>query len=121
MEAKELRIGNWLKLPSGKDFQIDHTDISLIANWNKEAPLPKPIPLTEEWLVRLGFFDGSDIIGDCWCINEHQVDQFVLYKEDEWFCYYTGSLMLEIESVHHLQNLYHSLTGKELTLTPISK
>jgi hypothetical protein len=117
MEASELRIGSNYKLR--KTTSIDENIITLSfqdikVNGGNICNLIEPIPLTEEWLLKLGFDRGSDIMGECYFINEKI--EFVIYIEDEWLCYYTGSLMLEIETVHQLQNLYFALTGEELTI-----
>jgi len=70
----------------------------------------KPIPLTEEWLLKFGYKlyhdyvwvnDNTDVLG--------RIDKF---KDDVARSIYPR---LEIKYVHQLQNLYFALTGKELT------
>ncbi len=73
----------------------------------------KPIPLTEEWLLKFGFVQSQDIdtifglkLNDFWYINEFQIrNKF-------------NSILLDVELkyVHQLQNLYFALTGTHLIL-----
>jgi hypothetical protein len=69
----------------------------------------KPILLTEEWLLKLGFWTISAVVDD----GMRYVAGFELWKcNDLWLCNKNGVV---IKSVHQLQNLYFALTGKELT------
>ena len=67
MEAKELRIGNYVYLPINNNeyFQIEQGDFcsNNIADYSV-AEFCQPIPLTEEWLLKFGaekvtYDDGS--------------------------------------------------------------
>ena len=73
-----------------------------------------PIPLTEEWLVKLGFERNDECL-------ELEINDISLV----WIGYITlnfnGTYIIlnnEIIYLHQLQNLYFALTGEELTLTP---
>jgi hypothetical protein len=114
MKATELRIGNLVYDNLGGTLKIKgislESDLSHI----------KPIPLTEEWLLKFGFIKE----------NFH----YVIDKDK----YHTFSILIGIISfpfiksndkvisenfsfygikyVHQLQNLYFALTGKELIL-----
>lgn len=117
MEASELRIGNWilsLKVTSkfephqiGKAAYID--DIK----YDKKEKYYKPISLTEEWLNKFGFekrgisFDNGVI----------EIEITVL--DNSFYFKFEGMKGMEIKVlkyVHQLQNLFHSLTGEELTI-----
>lgn len=108
MEARELRIGNWVCLPSGVNCQIDREDfkyqdgLANIENYN-------PIPLTEEWLLRFE-----------WNYLKRGVYQYLNsdFQIDESGHLYYGSSYcgINIQYVHQLQNLYFALTGTELEL-----
>jgi len=72
----------------------------------------QPVPLTENELVKLGF------------IRQGNTDVYFIAFQGRWHYYdikykkYTmgqETVQIEIESVHLLQNLVKSLTGKELT------
>jgi len=128
MKANELRIGNIVFDTVGRC----NTYVNIIAPW-KEDPnewvvstsnMPplfnssvEPIPLTEEWLKRLGF--------------EKLTYKSKGFKSDSYS--YTGgpSLIVHFDGVrlsvnfwqgnekryvHQLQNLYFALTGEELTI-----
>jgi hypothetical protein len=104
MEAKELRIGNWVKQPEGFN-QVYSIDPDLIDQFQLE-----PIPLTEEWLMRF----GSQKRG-----QEIHLDYFTLYDgQGSWTVNDNSApyTIAVIEYVHQLQNLYFALTGKELEI-----
>ena len=81
-----------------------------------------PIPLTEEWLKRLGFHhtieDGIEFWIDSpncdMMITKESPKHFSARRYSEldgssmWLCY--------IKYVHQLQNLYYALTGEELKI-----
>lgn len=123
MKATELRIGNWVMNThhNHNDFvQIDKDYFCSDKGIDYE-----PVPLTEEWLKKLGFEDLSEkrkaLKG---------VLQLVL-TENTTIVYYSGTWELlanvqgqggtvfpcpQLKYVHQLQNLYHALTGNELTI-----
>ena len=115
MEASELRIGN--SIMQDDDFVfVTWWRLELMENNKIEY---KPIPLTEEWLVKLGF-------------TRHHADYSnnVIYiknvpdnTEFEWGVYPNelgSGIQIQnrkiLKYVHQLQNLYHALTGEELTI-----
>ena len=80
----------------------------------------EPIPLTEEWLEKLG-------------LTKSTLDNDFEPNEPKWYSWIKGAFNLEIQEngeiwfevyshyihvkwVHQLQNLYFALTGEELTL-----
>jgi hypothetical protein len=68
-----------------------------------------PLELTEEWLVRLGAIEVM-------LSTYKQYNLFGIklsYINGMWIEYVH---QIEIRGVHHLQNLYHSLTGQELEM-----
>lgn len=72
------------------------------------------IPLTEEWLIRFRFKKFDNVFelrfkGFCLSVYLHDNGNIVE-------CY-IENVGVEIFYVHQLQNLYHALTGEELTLT----
>jgi len=118
MKAKELRIGNWINY-KGNPCRFDIGDY-YEANHNDEflELLVKPIPLTEEWLLKFGFEkivmnNMIDIIHyqnkDCWIYLIKDVFELELIVEDERL-----NLYRNWKYVHQLQNLYFALTGEEL-------
>lgn len=76
----------------------------------------RPITLTEELLVKLGFEKHEDVfikIAD----DEHDSEFIIVYDEKLklFKCAFSG-FWYEIKTVHQLQNLYFALTKEELTL-----
>jgi hypothetical protein len=128
MKATDLRIGNYHyylvkdHLDKRKEwnevFQIDALDLvklSEIEDLNYQ-----PIPLTEEWLKKLGFklvFAGQ---GDGYIYEYGELCKtLTIHSRDRnKFLYSTfNSCEKHIQYVHQLQNLYFALTNEELTLT----
>lgn len=139
MKANELRIGNWVVWDddSQEEVQVRELTAPLELEGGQEYFINggligdfKPIPLTEEWLVRFGLIKkylentleegGFDLKedGSRWY---YWVDKGVFNLEIQpngeiWFELY--SYYNHIKYVHQLQNLYHALTGEELTIKP---
>lgn len=115
MKANELRIGNYIVWDSTGEVEIVKDIVTHgrkyhnINNVNiKDA---KPIPLTEEWLVRFGFkYYGYWKYWQIKCENRLKI-----YPWKNGFDY-RGTHHFEIKHVHQLQNLYFALTGEELIL-----
>jgi hypothetical protein len=140
MKETELRIGNYLmdedndslvvvsrienpeytKWNTGDDFSI-----VVLEYGTKERYLEgdfKPIPLNQEWLRNLGFNIGgydllfwehpnlknTDFAGINWADEDIPEYQFLNVS--------INGIIIQIDYVHQLQNLYFLLTGEELTL-----
>lgn len=80
----------------------------------------KPIPLTEEWLTRFGFEYrkcGMDVNHGPFCHYDYWVlGKFFIRGNGTRFGY-ESDIAVKLEYVHQLQNLYHALTGEELTIS----
>lgn len=121
MKATELRIGNIVLLD---DEEITLTGIKgNTVFWKDGFDMTgltgaeiKPIPLTEEWLLKFGFkpIDERGYSKEIVNKKDNYEYNFVLSKVDDGYdndvCLYT------IKYVHQLQNLYFALTGKELII-----
>ena len=108
MEAKELRIGNYVNHNGFAPITIDAVDI---IHCQQHPEAYKPIELTEEWLLKLGF-NKSKFSSNCFKITNGYKFDFaggeVLYLD---------SIRLEhIKYIHQLQNLHFALGGEELTI-----
>ena len=114
MEAKELRIGNWVyQTIDKKNITIEVFDIrNIIDGWKSY----EPIPLTEERLLKLGnaekkrFPDEVDVY-----------DRFRFIWKDAYKYWYVVTIkskeyLTKIEFVHEYQNFIFALTGEELTM-----
>ena len=129
MKANELRIGNWIiedetiysygisktkRQISLNDFRVSDD------NWSDLWDMFKPIPLTEEILLKCGF--GKS--------DEHEMGHN--YNETFGFYYdyhfkrfrlecddgikHGAEMSLDIQFLHQLQNLYFALTNEELEI-----
>ena len=110
MKASELRIGN--SIMQDDDFVfVTWWRLELMVNNKLEY---KPIPLTEEWLFKFGF--DKDKNGLFKLFNESEVP--ILFNKDlnGWTCDGINFSVNGTQYVHQLQNLYHALTGEELTI-----
>jgi len=117
MKENELRIGNWVTFMS-KEMDVlgvtkhngTNETVRHYVEFKGLVPIKlihiKPIPLTEEWLLKFGFV-------------KDKLTNYDWYKGDFEICLpsyfkYKESHIHNIKHVHQLQNLYHALTGKEL-------
>jgi len=125
----ELRIGNWLKINGRTQQVVDCMCDSVNTKFHQGIPFDmiEPIPLTEDWLFKLGFeFDSKDSFTDIMYYEK---------KYDSKLNKISGEITISVDScglvqlsdnnikwvdickikyVHQLQNLYFALTGEEL-------
>lgn len=121
MKAEDVRIGNLvyyhivdkLNEPEERDAEniIDCFDIAQMVG-NPESNEYKPIPLTEEWLLKFGFTHEGGYLWDCKDLGYQRFIKNHLIKG----YFETHYANKHIQYIHQLQNLYFALTGKELTL-----
>ena len=129
MKAEELRINSWYKsVKFGVPVKWELTDFSQLDVMSDGAyndpPIDEyiePIPLTEEWLLKLRFevFDSVRFLGDGYNVwKQLPNSRFSLYTIDglQWICRILAHELNEVQYVHQLQNLYFALTGNELTI-----
>jgi hypothetical protein len=118
MKANELRIGNLIEylvydyLTPQKEWLENYVDIQDLQwlNENPDDDCYRPMKLTEDILVRLGFesnpymdrYEKGPIFIEC-----DKTKGFIDLWIENW---------PHIKSAHQLQNLYFALTGEELTL-----
>lgn len=129
MKQSELRKGNWVLTDDGSVKQITGTGIQsepagtwpivYIGGICYYASFLRPVPITEEWLTRLGFS-----IKEIWPsksgANFFREDQKVKVGMSHHYGI-TISLtdksrsdIYMIDFVHELQNIYKEMTGEEL-------
>lgn len=110
LKPTDIRIGNWVK-SNGVEFIIEN-------GWQLDEGEPlEPIELTEEGLIKL-WFELTENEGD---VKYFQLENYGVKSEKKQdFYFYKGedviSTLTEILYVHQLQNIYHALTGEELTI-----
>ena len=130
MEVQELRLGNLVTTVEGTKHFGKELEIEFLTNnncYDLDAPLDSingyelnkviPIPLTEEWISKLGFGYFSNKQGQLY--YKHRENGWtLLHSYGKWHYSTSMSLTLgrELKYVHELQNLYFALIGEELTL-----
>lgn len=127
LDVKDLRIENLVN-----DEETTHTVVGIdqwhvYSYWQKDkekemlykTPMNqiKPIPLTEEWLLKFGFVEEKIIrnrkifrLEEKHFRVEITAFGYVVYYTIDKFLIYYG------EHIHQLQNLYFALTSEELQI-----
>jgi len=117
MKANELRIGNYVNEEYGGIYEvininsegIDYVDLrkpTFKAIGRFDINSIKPIPLTEEWLVKLGY----DLISE----NHYGILGHLIWKiEGRFYCDKNG---MQLKYLHQLQNIFFALTNQELKI-----
>jgi len=121
ISSKELRIGNYIYGITDRVEIVDaisedelktHTPKLEDYHWD-ELKYYNPIPLTEEWLLKLGMVNNSNE----W-EKRHEEINFIIERFNNKY-YYTGGegviLSKPMNYLHELQNLCYAITGKDLT------
>lgn len=116
MKASELRIGNYYN-QFGNIHQVNHVIIKDLTKAPEEQLWCKPIPLTEEWLLKFGFKSIGKLhptFQKVYLIEEGTLgDKYVLRVKINK---HESIFICDIKYVHQLQNLYFALTSEELTI-----
>lgn len=132
IKSEELKIGNWVYNDENKPVKIIAIEDEVFSDWNGsdcscmfiENDVYKystinPIPLTPEVLLKCGFtIDANDdysiqIDGRIFIwFEKGNCRHMDLYQDGKNISFPSG----RIKYVHELQNFYHSLSGKELTI-----
>ncbi len=129
MRANELRIGNYFYDRSGKILKLDFWDYmkpaqKMFLEGSEVHPLTedleycKPIPLTEDILLKCGFELANGSVSDFHLKIEGEnllwvdlgYEKISIATENDWVSFNGFNL-------HQLQNLYFALTGNEMLIT----
>lgn len=139
INANELRINNYLYYNGNHNhigivtsiqpriyFKTNHTSGGVKIGFNNrfdivyELDKVKPIPLTEEWLLKFGFvYNGWNYDFERFTFHAQGKNSKGEFYNTEFYIKRGKTKCLisfKIEFVHQLQNLYFSLIGEELTL-----
>ena len=130
MDARELRIGNYVYDDINNIVEIDHQDIG-----EEVYIFYKPIELTEEILLKCGFKkenlkpsnEHSEYFS-IW-IEDYKYSFSFAYFRNNWGFYHSytdaseeednnrfDAISFGIKYLHQLQNLYFALTNEELNV-----
>jgi len=122
MDARNLRIGNWVVIDGSKEEICDNIMFDYDEGaWyidNRHITLVKPIPLTEEWLLRFGFKrEKEEHIN-----NQYRNNRMILELDvNDKLTYSFGDAdSVAVIYVNQLQNLYFALTGEELEFNKLN-
>jgi len=136
INENEIRIGNWFHhTEQWSTMQGDNTLDSFDFKWTSSSwyqigecllslEVLEPIPLTENWLLKFGFnkdykqgYVGIDVNNSDFVLTEPLV--IGEWQTNYIFQFNAGNLskFTELKYVHQLQNLFFTITGKELELT----
>ncbi len=130
INEKDLRIGNLVeykitdKFDERKEWwevsEIDADDIHWLSKVDTKDDDFRAIPLTEEWLLKLGF--ELLYTGKFRKVYDFAKDLRFGYSDNHGLkntpsaITFVGNSFSHIKYVHELQNLYFALTQRELTV-----
>lgn len=110
MQASELRVGNWVNNKE-EDYQITSATIAQLERGDSTAI---PINITEHWLIRFG---AEKVNQSDWSLKFGGLNFYCRYNK-VWYSSIEGLYLSDrVQYVHQLQNLYHSITGLELSVS----
>lgn len=115
ISVNELRIGN-LVFDYGIITEVNGFLLTRLEEINNEGKLVvniSPIPLTEEWLIKFGFYKNEY---GYWKNLGHGFNFHVLFIGGEFSFCVSSIGETKLKHVHQLQNLYFSLVGEELEI-----
>ena len=121
IQPQEIRIGNYIDY-NGEIMKLDGSLLCCYIQNELEFPI-NPIPLTEEILLKFGFYfeDGF------YCLRINNTAFMTIMLIGSYVNYELSNFRQKIvfsrgefSGVHQLQNLFFSLCGKELKFKDIS-
>ncbi|GJN60481.1 hypothetical protein [Elizabethkingia anophelis] len=107
MNPAELRVGNYVETKNGIKVV---SQVTVDSHCYFLEDHVKPINVTKEWLLNLGFID---YVLEYYDELMYRKGDFIL---DEQFILMNIDIKIEVKHVHQLQNLYYALTGEDLKL-----
>jgi hypothetical protein len=152
MNKKELRCGNLVEiltsnsmvnLPTGKfgtieeireekaKIRYDYDTSDGFCVFNRRYDTIRPIKITGEILIQLGFIKSKGRFGDDYYLIRNDYDIYFVIEhwtdteedskwKNHWFIKYTVK-PFDIKYIHEIQNLFFALTGEELQYNRLSE
>lgn len=144
--AQEVRLGNWVLIPNNRKIlipvhpkqikgiskfgELDFTEHDYQEELVFSCKHCGGIELTDDILLKCGFNEGTETVNE----KEFYIQKtdglyrltlefYINKKDDKYFIElewdgYGSKIEIPIMYVHELQNLYLTLTGKELQIKP---
>lgn len=115
----ELRIGNYIQdydktkilVVENIDSTLKYKELNGTESSSNHITNLKPIEISEDWLIKIGY----EKTGSFYRISKSRFAEVYVSSEGIDVCVHSVTLD-HIQYVHQLQNLYFSLTGRELTV-----
>jgi len=119
METTELRIGNYINIDNPTKTQVSIFKIEKGVQIDCLSDvLHSPIPLTKEWLLKFGFEKSKTFTGlDSMKKSDFHIVQSVNRSRYDFMIIGSSVVLVTIEYVHELQNIYFDLKKEELPIT----
>ena len=119
LKPSDLRIGNHYNWRGGDapDGGYDIVfEIKDFVDFEKHPYRFRRIPLTEEWLLKFGFYKSIENAGNLECYKKGSITvaKWINNKWQVWID--SKDLRKSPQYIHQLQDLYHALTGEELEI-----
>lgn len=131
IQGKEIRIGNYLKDRGGKVLRVDFIEYvengfdtkfgqKMFVEGEEDYPMTEysdyaqPIILNEDWLIRFG---AEKVNQSDWSLKFGGLKFYCRYNKVWYSSIESLYLSDRLQYVHQLQNLYHSITGFELSVS----
>ena len=112
MKSNEVRVGNFI-LFSGVKTKVIPQDFATQCRGVNSSEMPnfKPIRLNEEWLLSAGYKKQNG-----YGYSNYNVYGTIL-KNDNGFEFHYYGIIIRLDFVHQLQNLFFSLYGEDLVFS----
>ena len=114
IKANELRIGNLIHF-DGKITHANSRNIAYINNSNRlkngDSIAFEPIVLDSEWLLKAGYKKQNG-----YGYSNYNIYGMIL-KNDNGFEFHYYGIIIRLDFVHQLQNLFFSFYGEELVFS----
>jgi len=130
MKANELRIGNLVMLHNPKYRLIESDKIHIVLEVRENAAMVtipgsgneygqyyeflKPILISEEILLKCGF-----VLMNKWFDYELSLFRIGYITNDEYFQFESNGKVIDIKSLHQLQNIVYFNTDQELDVSKL--
>jgi len=114
IKPQEIRIGNYIDNYSMPFLAVTGRLLRAFDESKEYCKLYKPIPLTSEWLVKLGFVSDNDKYDPIY--KKGHVSLMGSGIINDWILRHDSHGIVNIQYLHQLQNGFYMITGEELII-----